>query len=305
MQLAARGASDVRVRTLYTGVSRGTESLVWQGRVPVSEYQRMRAPFQDGDFPFPVKYGYSSVGIVEEGPEALCGKPVFCLYPHQSRYVVPVDAVTPVPEAVPAGRAVLTANLETAINALWDAAPLVGDRISVIGAGVVGSLVAWLAAAIPGTDVELVDINPDRAPVAERLGVRFCLPESAATERDMVLHASASEAGLATALSVAGTEARVLELSWYGDRSVSVPLGQAFHSRRLELRASQVGMIAPRQRARWDYRRRLTLALQLLHSEALDVLISGESEFQELPATMDRLVMTGRDVLCHRISYQP
>ncbi len=278
---------------------------MFNGTVPASEYLRMRAPFQEGDFPFPVKYGYINVGVVEAGPEHLLGQCVFCLYPHQTRYSVPADAVTPIPAQIPASRAVLCANLETAINALWDAQPNIGDRISVVGGGVVGCLVAWLAAKIPGCEVELVDINSGRDELADRLGAHFKLPTDASDERDLVIHASATEQGLQTALKLAGFEATVLELSWYGDTAVSVPLGQAFHSRRLQLRSSQVGQIAPAQRSRWDYRRRLALAMKLLEDETLECLISGESDFQNLPETMARLTSAGKNVLCHRIRYHP
>lgn len=301
--LPAPASGDVTVRTLYTAISRGTESLVFNGAVPSSEHQRMRAPFQEGDFPWPVKYGYINVGLVEQGPESLIGQNVFCLYPHQDRYVVPAEAVTLIPAHIPAQRAVLCANLETAINALWDAQPSIGDSITVVGGGVVGCLVAWLAAAIPGCDVELVDINPDRAALVGQLGARFSLPQSARTERDLVIHASASEQGLETSLALAGFESVVLELSWYGDRQIKVPLGQAFHSRRLQIRCSQVGQIAPSQRARWTYQRRLALAISMLKDEVLDQLISGESDFTELPDLLGGLMNGGRDVLCHRIRY--
>lgn len=301
--LAARGPAEVTVRSLYSAISRGTESLVFNGTVPSSEYQRMRAPFQEGDFPFPVKYGYINVGVVEQGPAPLLGQSVFCLFPHQTRFNVPADAVTPIPPQIPAARAVLCANLETAINALWDAQPGIGDRITVVGGGVVGCLVAWLAARMPGCEVELVDINARRRAEAEKLGASFRLPHEASDERDLVIHASASEQGLQSALQLAGFEATVLELSWYGDKCVSVPLGQAFHSRRLQLRSSQVGQIAPAQRARWDYRRRLALAMKLLEDETLDCLISGESDFQSLPQTLARLSRVGEDALCHRIRY--
>lgn len=301
--LAPRGPAEVTVRSLYSAISRGTESLVFNGTVPASEFQRMRAPFQEGDFPFPVKYGYNNVGVVEEGPEALLGQSVFCLYPHQTRFNVPAEAVTPIPAQVPVERAVLCANLETAINALWDAQANIGDRITVVGGGVVGCLVARLAAKIPGCEVELVDINVGRSFVADRLGADFRLPSDASRERDLVIHASASEQGLRTALELAGFEATVLELSWFGDKAVSVPLGQAFHSRRLQLRSSQVGHIAPAQRSRWDYRRRLALAMKLLEDESLDYLINGESDFATLPETLGQLTLDGNDVLCHRIRY--
>lgn len=299
--LPAAGEGDAVVRTLYSGISRGTESLVFGGHVPPSEYLRMRAPFQEGQFPGPVKFGYSSVGMVEAGPAGLAGQTVFCLYPHQTRYVVPATALELVPPGVPPARAVLAANLETALNGLWDAELKLGDHLAVVGGGTVGCLVAWLAARVPGCQVELVDLSQARAATAAALGVRFATPGAAAPEADCVVHASGSAEGLRTALSLAGPEATVVELSWFGDREVPVLLGGAFHARRLTLRSSQVGQLNPAQRPRWTRRRRLALALELLADPRLDALISGETRFDGLPDQMARLA--AGDALCHRIRY--
>ncbi|HEY3003561.1 MAG TPA: zinc-binding alcohol dehydrogenase [Kribbellaceae bacterium] len=301
--LPTPGPDDVVVRTLYSGVSRGTETLVFRGGVPESQFTAMRAPFQDGEFPGPVKYGYLNVGVVEHGPPALLGRAVFCLYPHQTRYVVPSAAVTPVPDDVPLERAVLAGTVETAVNALWDAAPLVGDRIAVVGAGMVGCSVAALLARFPGVTVEMVDIDPARAAVAEALGVGFALPEQAAGECDLVVHASATDAGLARSLELLADEGEVIELSWYGDRRVGVPLGESFHSRRLVVRSSQVGTIAPARRARRSHADRLALALRLLAEPAFDALITDERPFEDLPRLMPRLAAGEPHALCVRIRY--
>ncbi len=298
---------DALVRALYSGISRGTESLVFRGEVPESERCTMRAPFQAGDFPGPVKYGYCSVGLVEQGPADLLGRTVFCLHPHQTRYRVPADALHPLPDTlgkeVPPGRAVLAANLETAVNGLWDAAPRLGDRIAVIGGGTLGCLVAWLAGRIPGCRVELIDLNPRRAIVAAALGVGFARPQEASPDADLVIHTSGSPAGLAQGLRIAGFEATVLELSWYGTREVPLPLGQGFHRRRLSIRSSQVATIATAQRARWDHRRRMALALSLLADPVLDLLITGEDAFDDLPAVQARLALDPGETLMHRIRY--
>lgn len=293
----------VTVRTLFTGISRGTECLVFSGAVPQSQWQAMRAPFQEGDLPAPVKYGYVNVGLVEDGPAALAGRAVFCLYPHQTRYRVPAGAVTPLPDGVPPGRAVLAANMETAVNGLWDAAPRVGDRIAVIGAGVVGCLTAYLAARLPGAAVQLIDVDPGKAAVAARLGVAFATPDKAIGEADLVIHASGAPEGLALALSLAGFEATVLELSWFGTKPVTLPLGEGFHPRRLTIRSSQVGTVAAAQRARWDHRRRAALALGLLADPALDAVIDGEVAFADLPAAMARLCQEPAGALCRRVLY--
>ncbi|GHB23719.1 zinc-dependent alcohol dehydrogenase [Salinicola rhizosphaerae] len=296
-------AGDLMIRTCYSAISRGSETLVFSGLVPESEYDRMRAPFQRGDFPGPVKYGYSNVGVVEQGAHDWHGQAVYALYPHQTHYRIQAGDVIPIPENVPPQRAILAANMETALNATWDGSPGPGDRISVVGAGVVGSLVAWLCARIPGTQVQLIDIDDRKAFLGDAFGVQFCTPDRAEGERDLVFHASASEAGLATALSIAGFEARVVEMSWYGDREIRLPLGGAFHAKRLDLRSSQVGSVSPSHRPRWDHKRRLTLALSLLEHDCLDVLINSESHFRDLPETLERLCRGGDDTLCERIHY--
>lgn len=296
-------AGEVLVRTWFSAVSRGTESLVFQGRVPTSERQRMRCPFQAGEFPGPLKYGYSSVGRVEVGSGELVGQTVFCLFPHQSAYVVPERAVLPVPARVPPERAVLAANLETAINAVWDAAPRLGDRVTVVGAGVVGCLCAYLLARHPGVTVELVDVRAERAELARALGATFALPEDAHRDRDLVVHASGREAGLRSSLELAGTDATLLELSWFGETEVSLPLGGAFHARRVCLRSSQVGTVSPNARARFDHRTRLALALELCEDPLLDRLFDTDIRFEELPEAMPRLTMPERGSLCQRVRY--
>jgi len=303
-RLAAPRAGEVLVQTRYSAVSRGTESLVFHGRVPASEQQRMRCPHQVGEFTGPLKYGYISVGTVHAGSAALAGRLVFCLFPHQSAYVVPESAVLSVPDGVPAERAVLAANMETAINALWDAAPRLGDRVSVVGGGVVGCLCAYLLSRHPGVEVELVDVRPERAGVAEALGARFAVPDNAAPDRDLLIHASGSQAGLRSALELAAPGSTVLELSWFGDAEISLPLGAAFHQRRLQLRSSQVGTVSPRARTRFDFRARLALALELCRDPVLDLLIDGESPFEMLPQRMPELAAASGG-LCHRLRYEP
>lgn len=294
---------DVVVRALFSGVSRGSESLVFHGGVPPEEYQRMRSPFQAGDFPGPLKYGYASVGRVESGPAELAGRTVFCLFPHQTAYVVPATAVHVVPDDVPAARAVLAANMETALNGVWDARVLPGDRVTVVGGGTVGCLVAWLAGQIPGCDVQLVDIALDRAGIAQHLGMSFAPPATALGSRDVVIHASGAPAGLDTALSLAGFESTVVELSWYGNRAVTASLGKAFHAQRLTLKSSQVGHVPAERRARWTYARRLATALALLRDPALDALITSECAFDDLPGVMPTLTSAASRALCHRVRY--
>ena len=296
-------ADEVLVRTLRSAVSRGTETLVFEGRVPASQYAEMRAPFQEGELPGPVKYGYLNVGVVEEGPASLRGRTVFCLHPHQTAYVVPATAVTVVPEEVPAERAVLAGTVETAVNAVWDIGPLPGDRLTVVGAGMVGCCVARLLARFPGVQVTLVDVEPSRAEVAKTLEVDFAGPNEAEGGRDLVVHTSATSAGLQLSLDLLAREGTVVDLSWYGDRPVTLDLGGSFHSGRLSIRSSQVGMVSPARRGRRTPAERLAVAMDLLRDPAYDVLLSGESAFEELPLVMPRLASGELAALCHGISY--
>lgn len=300
-RLPALAPSEVRVETLFTGVSRGTERLVFTGRVPDSVAAHMRAPFQGGEFPFPVKYGYAAVGRIAEGPRDLLGRIVFALHPHQDRFVVPAEAAVPLPEGLPPARAVLAANMETALNALWDSGAAPGDRIVIVGAGALGALVAALAGRMPGAEVTLVDVAPARARLAARLGVGFAAPDDAPQDADVVIHTSATAAGLSTALGCAGVEARIVELSWHGTGDVAVPLGGAFHSKRLALISSQVGRVSPAHRPRWPHRRRLAKALELLRDERLDALLGPPVPFAALPGRMEEL-LAGPDP-CPLIAY--
>jgi threonine dehydrogenase-like Zn-dependent dehydrogenase len=298
------GPDDVVVRTLVSGISRGSEMLVFEGRVPPDQYDAMRAPFQEGDFPGPVKYGYLNVGEVEQGPAELSGRTVFCLYPHQSAYVVPARAVTVVPDGVPPARAVLAGTVETAVNVLWDAAPLVGDRVAVVGAGMVGCCVARLLSRFPAVELVLVDVDRSREEVATALGVDFALPQDAAGGCDLVVHASATSGGLQRSLDLLEPEGVVIDVSWYGDSEVRLSLGGAFHSRRLTVRASQVGTISPARRGRRTHSDRLALALGLLEDSAFDVLLTGESRFAEMPDVMAQLAAGTLPALCHTITYE-
>ncbi len=296
-------AGEVRLRALHSGISRGSEALVFSGRVPPAEHERMKAPFMGGSFPFPVKYGYANVSRVEAGDAALNGHTVFSLYPHQSLFVLPANAVIALPDHVPPGRAVLAANMETALNAVWDAQPGPADRIAVIGAGVVGCLAAWLCGRIPGTQVTLCDIDSSRANVARALGVGFAAPAQAPTDCDVVFHASGTPQGLSAAISLAGNEASIVELSWYGEGDVAVSLGGAFHSRRLKLISSQVGQVASPHRPRWTHRRRLEAAISLLSDPALDMLIAPAIRFDDLPKRLPDVLKAGSGILCQRVDY--
>ena len=284
------GPGEVLVRTLYSGLSRGTERLVHHGRVPESQWQAMRGPGQAGDFSFPVKYGYCAVGVVEAGAQEWIGHRVFCLHPHQDLFVAPVSLCATLPASVPDRRAVLVGNMETAVNVMWDARPLVGERVLVVGAGVVGLLSAHLAARVPGTAVQVCDIDPRKRDAARALGLDFALATEALDDCDLVIHASATPEGLWLALDRCGFEGRVVEASWYGGRRVELPLGEAFHSRRLSIISSQVGHVAPAMRARWNSAGRMSIATFLLEEGRLDALLGPEVPFEALPGEIGGLL---------------
>ncbi len=300
--LAPPGENEVLVHTVYSGISRGTESLVFHGKVPAQEQERMRGPQMQGEFTFPVKYGYAAVGRVEAGPKAMIGRHVFSLHPHQSAFITGVTSVTELPPGLPPQRAVLSANMETALNIVWDANLLPGDKVAVFGAGVVGALTAYIASRIPGTEVVLIDPNRARKPIADRLQV--CLKDSSELETgfDVLINASASGRALQDALDLAGFEARIVEASWYGDTPLNLSLGGAFHSRRLSLVSSQVGAIPASRRSRWPYARRLSKAMQLLRDDRLDGLISGETGFNDIVNAYPN-ILSDPNTLCHRIRY--
>jgi threonine dehydrogenase-like Zn-dependent dehydrogenase len=294
---------EARVRTSYSGISRGTERLILSGGVPPAEYGRMRAPLQDGAFPFPVKYGYCATGVIEAGPAELIGQRVFCLHPHQDVFNAAITMLIPLPDALPARRATLAANMETALNALWDSGAGPGDRIVVVGGGIVGLMVASLAASLPGSEVTVADVAMDRQAIIEALGATYAHPATAPANADVVFHTSATAAGLETAINSCGLEATLVELSWYGTTPVSANLGGAFHSRRLKFIASQVGQVAPSRRPRWDYRRRLEKALDLLCKPVFDTLVADHIDFDTTPTELPRVLLNGAATLPPVIRY--
>jgi NADPH:quinone reductase-like Zn-dependent oxidoreductase len=296
-------AGEALVRTICSGISHGTEMLVHAGRIPPEVAESMRAPFQAGNWPGPVKYGYLSVGVVEEGPTHLKGCRVFCLYPHQDRYVVPASALTPVPDEVPSDRAVLAGTVETGINALWDAGPRIGDRVAVVGAGMVGGVLATLLRTFPLDRLQLVDVNPARSTLAAALGVELVHPDHAAGDNDLVFHCSAKESGLTRSLQLLGDEAELIELSWYGTTQPRIPLGGAFHSKRLTIRASQVGTVAAARRPRRTTSDRLALAMRMLEDPVFAVFITGHAPFGALPQTMESIFSDGTETLCQVVDY--
>lgn len=300
--LPPRQEGEALVRTLYSGVSRGTERVVHEGRVPERVADLMQAPHQEGDFPGPVKYGYLSVGTVEEGPDEWRGQTVFSLHPHQDLYVVPTSQLTAIPKDVPARRAVLTGIVEVAVNALWEAGPRLGDRVAVVGGGLVGGVLATLLRKYPLGRLQLVDADPEKRNLAEKLSIEFAEPEDAKSDNDIVFHCSASNEGLKLSLQLAGDDSDVIELSWFADKEVTLPLGEDFHARRLTIRSSQVGAVALPRRHRRTNAQRLQEAVTQLKDPLFDTFLTSECQFQNLPTTLATLLERPGG-FCHVVAY--
>jgi threonine dehydrogenase-like Zn-dependent dehydrogenase len=301
--VATPGPGMVGVRMMWSGISRGTERLVYEGRVPESERERMRAPMQEGEFPFPVKYGYAAVGVVEHGPRSLVGRSVFALHPHQSFFVAPERNVAVLPDALPPRRAILAANMETAVNAVWDSGATAGDRIAVVGAGALGLLTAAILSRLPGAQVVLIDNLSHPQAIAAALHVEFTIDPAAISGCDVAFHTSATAEGLNEALGRLGDEGTLVEMSWHGAGETPVSLGGAFHARRLRIVSSQVGSLPPSRRPRWDHARRMALALRLLGDPAFDALITQEVAFEDLPARLPALLAPGAPGVTTAVRY--
>jgi len=305
--LLSRSEEEIVIKTRFTGISRGTEKLVFNGMVPTSQYETMRGPFQEGDFSTPVKYGYSNVGTCVSAPanyrDAFLQKPVFSLFPHQDYFILPIDAALVLPPELPPARAILAPSMETALNALWDGNPAKGDRILVIGGGAIGLLVAYLSNKVQGSKVLLIDPDPERRTIAETLNIEFSTQPTKDFAPDLIFHASGHPSGLKTALSIAPMDTTIVELSWYGDQDITLPLGEHFHANRLTLKSSQVSTIPPSHSSQWNHQSRLALALDLLQHDELDILISGETSFEEMPELFSSDPHTPAIALCHRITY--
>ena len=270
------------VKTRFSAVSPGTERLVALGRVPVSLREEMRCPYMGGHFPFPVKYGYSLVGEVVSGPADLRGRAVHVLHPHQDICVVRREDVRPLPAGLPAERATLASNLETAVTAVWDSGAVLGERALVVGFGIVGSLIARLLSLSPGIDLEIVEPRRDRRMLAERMGFK-AFPEPGPGAFDLAFDAGGTPAGLQAAIDRVGVEGRVVAVSWFGARPVPLVLGGSFHSRRKRIVASQVSRIPGFLAPRWDVRRRTELVFRLLDRPEFDLHLSPPIPFSGLP----------------------
>ncbi len=281
--LADSKDGELLLRSMFSLVSQGTERLVACGAVPESLYGSMRVPYMGGNFSFPVKYGYALVGEVLNQGHPWQGRAVFVMHPHQDYCVVAQRDCFCLPANVSPRSAVLAANLETAVTALWDARPLLGERVLVVGFGLLGALTALLLKRFPGLDLWISEPNSYRKDLAKKMGFHLWEGQHVG-EFDLCVHSSATEDGLQMALDVLGREGRVLELSWYGNKRSALSLGEAFHHKRLRIISSQVAHLPSDMQARWGYARRKELVFKLLHSSDWRLLPDAELGLEDLPS---------------------
>lgn len=289
------------IQTVFSSISPGTESLVARGKVPGEVQGDMACPYMGGEYPFPVKYGYSLVGEVVAGSRDMKGKMVHVLHPHQTRCRVREEDVYPVPPAVPAERATLASNMETAVNALWDSGATIGDRVLVVGFGTVGSLVTRLVSGLPGVRVQVVDTDTEKVKLAGQMGFEASTPDGGegGTGFDLVFHTSGTGKGLQAAVDRVGFEGLVVDLSWYGNRKVSLALGGTFHTGRKKIVSSQVSYVAAGKRSRWDRNRRKELVFSCLEDAGYDAHLTSAVSFEDLP----ELFRTLRNSPARELSY--
>lgn len=291
------------IKALYSLISTGTERLVASGKVPEELHASMQVPYMEGSFSLPVKYGYSLVGEVVDGPENLKRKIVHLLHPHQDYCVVLAEDVFVIPREIPSQRAILASNLETALNALWDSGVSAGDKVMVAGFGIIGSLVVRLLTLMPAVQVMVIDTDPNRKKLAETMGFSTAHAEELDADFDLAFHCSGHETGLQTCIDKAGPEGKVIEMSWYGNKPVTLNLGGTFHSQRKSIISSQVSSLPASKQARWNFYRRKQVVFELLKNPAFDQHIAATIAFQELPALFEKIRKGQTDALSYGVSY--
>lgn len=286
------------IKTLFTAISPGTEYLVYSGGVPKKLYVEMRCPYMGGDFSFPIKYGYSLVGQVLDGPTSLKGKLIHTLHPHQDYARISAEDVYVIPDGISPQRATLASNMETALNAIWDSGVNIGDKVLIVGFGIIGSLIARILSFIPQVEVDVLDVQPAKITLIEQLGFSI-YKEEKEKKYDLAFHTSGSGPGLQTSINNVGLEGKIIETSWYGDKEVNLCLGETFHSQRKLIISSQVSHLPACKSARWDYKRRKEVVFQLLLHPEFDAHITHTIAFHNLP----KLFQSLKKNRCQELSY--
>ena len=306
-------ANEILVETLYTGISHGTEMLVYRGEVaPGLELDPSLKTFK-GCFGFPIKYGYSNVGrIIELGSRVSGlrkGDIVFAHNPHETIYTISENQAMKLPEAVLPSWGIFIASVETAINCVWDANIHLGESVVIFGQGIIGLLITQLMRISGAGRIFTVDKLEKRRNISQKLGADFAFDPNKAnlpsviTEltdgigADVIIEASGSPDALDSALKLAAFQGTVVVVSWYGTKPVTLNLGEDFHRERVKIKSSQVSFVDPSLTPRWNIGRRMALALKILPQLNLKELISHIYPFEEAPSAYDKIDKNPEEVL--------
>jgi len=275
--------SFLKIQSHFSLISTGTERLVACGEVPGSVHDDMKVPYMEGAFPFPIKYGYSLVGKVITEGHSMTGKLVHAMHPHQDFCLINESDLFEIHSNIPAQRATLASNLETALTAVWDAQVNIGDRVLIVGFGLIGSLIARLLSFIPAIYFQIIEIDKERIQHAEKLGFPVSAILRKHSKFDIAFHTSATAEGLQTCIDGVGLEGKIIELSWYGKKPVKINMGGSFHSQRKQIISSQVGKLPSKYNARWDMKRRKKVVFELLENALFDQQITHFIKFVDTP----------------------
>ena len=289
------------IKTLYSGISKGTEKLVSSGFVGKDQYKIMKSPFQEGTFSFPIKYGYINVGKVINGPKKLLHKNTFALYPHQDLFEINSKEVQILNESNNPKKYLLTANMETAINIFWDTQASNKDKIVIVGMGSVGILTAYYFKLQNYKNVFICDSNLKKKKFATLLGLNFKDFKSI-KDIDVVINTTSNYQIINKSFNKLNLEGKIVEASWYGNKKGIINLGGNFHSKRLKLISTQVSNIPKYLSNKHNYKSRLKLAIKALSSNKLLKLVNTESHFNNLEEDYVSII-NNPDSIMHAIKY--
>jgi len=311
---------EVRIQTLFSGISHGSEMMVYRGEIPADLSLDATLPSLQGNFSFPIKYGYASTGRiidVGEGVNGLeAGDLVFAFNPHETCYTVPATVVIKLPEGLDPKHGIFAANVETALNALLDAAPRLGERAVIIGQGVVGLLITQLVRKAGASLIVTSDMYAKRRALSQKAGANLVVDP--ATESlddrvyemtggagaDVVIEVSGEPRALNDAIKITAQEGRVVVVSWYGTKRADLALGSDFHRKRLTLRSSQVSNLDPSLAPRWTIARRRQLAASYLSELLLEELISNVVPFEQAGEAYRLICEQPQEVIQVVLGYQ-
>ena len=295
-----KNSKTVLVKTIYSGISKGTEKLISSKMVSKNQFELMQAPFQKGNFNLPIKYGYINVGKIINGPKNLINKNIFSLYPHQTIYEIPIKNINLLPKDN-LKKYVLVANMETAINIFWDCSANKNDKILIFGLGTVGLLTAFFFKLKNYKKIYVYDSNINKKKYCNLLRLNF-INLKQAKDFNIIINTTSNYKVLEKSMSILVNEGKIVEASWYGSKKGYLSLGDYFHSRRLKLISSQVSKIPNHMKNKYDYKKRLKLAINSLKHKKLEKLITSESNFFNLERDYFK-ILNNKNTIMHLVKY--